>query len=92
MMLLSLFFSGCLTFHRISYELTPGDNLEGKGVITVYDIRSDAETDKEFEEDKNNLLNYALKGEMFLSDMQSEGKDITSRTLFVSDDLLNGEV
>lgn len=87
---LALFFSGCLTFHRISYKLIPEGELDGKGLITIYDIRSDAETDAEFEEDKETLFNYILESEQFLSDMDSEGKDITSRKLFVVDNLLNG--
>ncbi len=84
--------SGCLTFHRISYELHLEDDLKGKGTIRIYDIRSDAETDEELEEDKTTLFDYIHKSEKFISDMQNEGKDITSRRLYVKDDLLNGEV
>jgi hypothetical protein len=89
---LSFLFSGCLTFHRISYELNLDDELKGKGIIKIYDIRSDAEDDKEFEEDKTALFDYIYKSEKFISDMKNEGKDIASRRLFVKDDLLNGEV
>ncbi len=88
---LSFFLSGCLTFHRISYELNLEDELKGKGIIKVYDIRSDAESDEEFEEDKTTLFDYIYKSEKFISDMKNEGKDITSRRLYVKDDLLNGE-
>jgi len=88
----SFFLSGCLTFHRISYELNLDDDLKGKGIIKVFDIRSDAETEEEFEEDKNTLFDYIYKSEGFISDMHNEGKDITSRRLYVKDDLLHGEV
>jgi len=88
----SFVLSGCLTFHRISYELNLDDDLKGKGIIKVFDIRSDAETEEEFEEDKNTLFDYIYKSEGFISDMHNEGKDITSRRLYVKDDLLHGEV
>lgn len=90
--LISFFLSGCLTFHRISYELILEDNIKGEAVITIYDIRSVAETEKEFDDDKNTLFDYILKSDEFLSDMLDEGKDITSRRLFVEDNSLNGEV
>jgi hypothetical protein len=89
---ISFLLPGCLTFHRISYELTLEDNLGGKGIITVYDIRSNAETENNFEDDKNILFGYMLESDEFLSEMIKEGKDITSRNLFVEDNLLNGEV
>lgn len=88
----SLFSPGCLTFHKISYELNIESELEGNGIIKVYDIRSDADTEFEFEEDKNTLFDYMLKSNQFITDMKEEGKNITSRGLFVKDDLLNGEV
>jgi hypothetical protein len=90
--LVSFFLSGCLTFHRISYELNLEDDLIGNGIIRIYDIRSSAETDEEFAEDKNTLFDYIHKSEGFISDMQQEGKEITSRRLYKKDDLLNGEV
>ncbi|RPI75544.1 MAG: hypothetical protein EHM47_02335, partial [Ignavibacteriales bacterium] len=89
---LTLFFSGCLTFHRISYKLNLEGEIEGHCKITIYDIRSDAEGENEFEEDKNTLFEYILASDTFLSDMMEEGKDITSRNLFVEENLLNGEV
>lgn len=89
---ISFIFSGCLTFHRISYELNLENDLEGRGVIKVYDIRSDAETEKDFEEDKNSLFDYMHKSDEFISDMLREGKDITSRRLYIKDNLLNAEV
>ena len=90
--LISFFFPGCLTFHRISYELNLEGQLNGKGIIRVYDIRSNAETDEDFEEDKNTLFDYMYKSNNFISDMRNEGKNIISRRLYLKDDLLNGEV
>jgi hypothetical protein len=87
----SFLLAGCLTFHKISYELILDDELKGTGIITVFDIRSDAETDDEFEEDKNTLFGYILKDKQFITDMTDEGKDITSRRIFTKDNLLNGE-
>jgi len=84
--------TGCLTFHTISYELNLEDDLKGKGIIKIYDIRSDAGSDAEFEDDKNNLFEYTFKSDQFIDDMRNEGKIITSRRLYVKDDLLNGEV
>ena len=85
-------FQGCLTFHRISYELNLEGQLNGKGIIRVYDIRSNAETGEDFEEDKNTLFDYMYKNNDFISDMKNEGKNIMSRRLYIKDDLLNGEV
>ncbi|HSP87095.1 MAG TPA: hypothetical protein VLN45_03120 [Ignavibacteriaceae bacterium] len=88
----SLILSGCLTFHRISYEINLENDIKGNGTIRIYDIRSDADNEEGFDEDKNTLFDYIHKGENFLADMQNEGKDISSRRLYVKDDLLNGEV
>lgn len=86
-----LFLPGCLTFHRISYQLTLKDEFSGTGIIKVYDIRSDAETDAEFEDDKKTLFKFILNSEQFLTEMNNEGKNISSRKLYKEDNLLNGE-
>ncbi len=83
---------GCLTFHRISYQLNLEGDLKGKGVINIYDIRSGAESDSDFAEDKQTLFDYIQKSDQFITDMHSEGKDITSRRLYVKDGTLNGVV
>jgi hypothetical protein len=88
----SFIFPGCLTFHRISYELTLENDLKGEGIIRVYNIKSDAETDEEFDDDKKTLFDYMLKSGEFISDMENEGKEITSRRLYIKDDLLHAEV
>ena len=89
---ISFSFQGCLTFHRISYEINLENELKGKGTIKVYDIRSDSETDQEFGDDKNSLFDYMLKSEEFISDMRNEGKEVTSRRLYAEDDMLHAEV
>ena len=83
---------GCLTFHRISYQLNLEGDLKGKGVINIYDIRSGAENDSDFTEDKKTLFDYIQKSDQFIADMHNEGKDITSRKLYVKDGVLNGVV
>ena len=89
---ISFFISGMSYFSPDPYELNIENGFEGKGTIRIYDIRSDGETDEEFAEDKNTLFDYIYKSEQFLTDMKSEGKDITSRRLYVKDSLLDGEV
>ncbi len=83
---------GCLTFHRISYQLNLEGDLKGKGVINIYDIRSGAESDSDFAEDKKTLFDYIQKSDQFITDMHNEGKDIVSRRLYVKDGDLNGVV
>ncbi len=90
-LLVSFLFQGCLTFHRISYQLNLEGDLNGKGVINIYDIRSGAENDSDFTEDKKTLFDYIQKSDQFITDMQNEGKDITFRRLYVKDGILNGE-
>jgi len=90
-LLISFLLQGCLTFHRISYQLNLEGDLNGKGIITIYDIRSGAESDSDFAEDKSTLFDYILKSDQFITDMQNEGKDITSRRLYVKEGILNGE-
>lgn len=91
-LLISFSFQACLTFHRISYKINLEDELKGKGTIEIYDIRSNADTDEEFNDDKNSLFDYMLKSEDFVSDMYNEGKDIISRRLYVENDVLNAKV
>ena len=87
-----LLLPGCLTFHRISYQLNLDGDLNGKGIINIYDIRSGAESDSDFAEDQNTLFDYIQKSDQFITDMHNEGKDITSRRLYVKDGILNGVV
>ena len=86
------FFQGCLIFHKVSYEINLNGATDGTAVITVYDIRSDALTELTFEEDKNNLFEFALKSNEFVKQMESEGKKLGDRELFSSGDTLNGRI
>jgi len=92
LLLLIVHFSGCLVYKKVSYEINLNAKNSGEAVITLYDIKSDAVGNKEFEEDKSALFNHMLKSEQFLEDMKYEGKDITSRRLFLEKKSLNGEV
>ncbi len=85
-------FSGCLIYTKVSYDVKPNEKYSGTAKITFYDIKSDAVGNKEFEEDKNALFNFMWKSDDFLSQMKLEGKDITSRRLYLDGKKLNGEV
>ncbi len=84
-------FSGCIEFHKISYDIKLDSPLSGKVTIVAYDLRSDAVGNKDLEEDKNNLFNVMLKSDEFVEMMKKQGKDIVSRKLFLNDGKLNGE-
>jgi hypothetical protein len=83
---------GCLVFHSASYEVKLENNNSGTVEVNIRDIRSDAMNSSELNEDKNQLFEYYLKGEEFISQLKTEGKNIFDRKLFVSDGVLNGNV
>ncbi|MHB1686637.1 MAG: hypothetical protein ACYCVH_04590 [Ignavibacteriaceae bacterium] len=83
--------NGCLIFHKISYEVHLETPVKGYAVITAYDMRSDAETDADFEKDKDNLFQYMLKSKEFVDQQKKQGKNIYSRKLFVKDGTLIGQ-
>ncbi len=87
----STIFSGCLQFNTVSYEVTMFTENSGEVKIQINDIRSDAETDEAFEEDKTALFETILGSQQFIDDMNNEGKFISSRDLFVEDGKLNGK-
>ncbi|HSL90736.1 MAG TPA: hypothetical protein VK870_15640 [Ignavibacteriaceae bacterium] len=89
---LTLLLTGCLTFNTISYEVHFDDYGDGTVKVLVNDIRSDAFNQKELDEDKNNLFEFLLKSDNFISQMKDEGKFITNRELKVEDGKLNGKV
>ncbi len=91
---LSIVFHGCIIYDEVSYTIKLKSQNNGVVTIKFKDIKSDAIGNKEFEEDKTALLDYMLKSDDFLISMKEEGKEITSRNLFVnqSDNKLNGEV
>lgn len=83
--------SGCLQFKTVSYEVTLFTENSAEVIIQINDIRSDAETDEAFEEDKTALFETILGSQQFIDDMNNEGKFISSRDLFVENGKLNGK-
>lgn len=84
-------FSGCLIFHKISYTIKVDGN-KGTAEVNIYDIRSDADSPSAFDEDKDYLFNYIWKSSEFIDDMKKEGKEITERNPYLSNDTLNGKI
>jgi hypothetical protein len=89
LMLLTL--NGCLIFNKISYEIKT-DGKSAVAEVHIYDIRSDAETPAEFEQDKDYIFNYAWKSSDFIAQMNKEGKEIIERELYLTGDTLNAKI
>ena len=91
LLFIALVSEGCLVSEKIYYTV----KLEGpnKGIVTMqfYNIKSDAKSDKEFQEDKDNLFNYILKSNKLTEQLKGQGKDVVSRELFVKDNNLDGK-
>ncbi|MHB8579065.1 MAG: hypothetical protein ACYDA4_04285 [Ignavibacteriaceae bacterium] len=83
--------NGCLVFHKISYEVHLETPEKGFAIITAYDMRSESETDADFQKDKDNLFQFMLKSKEFVDQQKKQGKDIYSRKLFVKDGILIGQ-
>ncbi len=83
--------NGCLIFNRIDYEVHLETPEKGYAIITAYDMRSNAETNEDFEKDTTNLFSYMLKSKEFADQQKEQGKDIYSRKLFVKDNMLIGQ-
>ncbi len=88
----ALFIQGCIQFNTVSYDVIINDDGTGTVKMFVHDIRSDADSTAQFEQDKSKLFDYMLKSDDFLNSMKQEGKDITTRKLFKSGDTLDAEV
>src|SRR5574338_420772 len=84
--------SGCIDFYKVSYEINLNTPDNGTATVHLYDLRSDAVKDKDFETDKQNIFQFALKSDEFLKSMNQEGKNIQSRELFTAGDTLNAKV
>ncbi len=84
-------FYGCLTFHKVSYDVSLKSPTGGSVVVTMYDIRSTAKTNTELQQDKTNLFDYMLKSKEFLTAQKKQGKDIVSRKLFLENEKLDGQ-
>ncbi len=87
---LAFFFNGCIVFHKVSYVVHLDTPNSGTVTVTAYDMRSNAGTNKDFNEDKSNLFQYMLKSKEFVVQQKMQGKDITSRKLYVEDGKLIG--
>ena len=83
--------SGCLIFHTVSYEIKLNPDKSGTTTVLINDIRSNAKTDENFEEDKNNLFSYMLKSKEFIESMKKNRKNIIKRELFLNGDTLMGK-
>lgn len=92
LLLTSFMLGGCLVGHKISYEIKLDKSKKGSATVVYADIRSDAQTEQEFLEDQNNLFVYMAKSDKFMKDRKSEGMEVTSRNLKVTDSKLNGTV
>jgi hypothetical protein len=89
---LVILMQGCLVFHTVSYEVNLNDDNSGTVNLQVYDIKSDAMNVSELEEDKNQLFNFILKSDDFVQQLKEEGKNVSDRQLFVSEEKLNGSL
>ena len=87
---LTIIMQGCLVFHTVSYEVNLDDEKSGTVTMQVNDIRSDAMNVSELEEDKKQLFNFIWKSDEFVEQMKDEGKSISDRQLYVSEETLNG--
>ncbi len=85
------FFNGCIVFHKVSYVVRLETPTSGTVLVTAFDMRSNANTKKEFEQDKKNLFQYMLKSKEFVTAQNAQGKNITSRKLFIDNGKLTGE-
>lgn len=88
---LLLTLNGCLVFHKISYEVHLDTPEKGYAIVTAYDMRSEAETESDFQKDKDNLFQYMLKSKDFVEQQKKQGRDIYSRKLFVNGGMLIGQ-
>jgi hypothetical protein len=89
--MLTFFMNGCLIFNTVSYEIKINPDKSGTTTVLVNDIRSNAKTDENFEEDKNNLFSYMLKSDEFIESMKKNRKNILKRELFLNGDTLRGK-
>ncbi len=89
---LVLSLSGCIDFYKVHYEINLETPDKGTATVHIYDLRSDAVKPNDFETDKQNIFEFALKSDDFLKSMKQEGKDIQSRELYVVGDTLDANV
>lgn len=85
------FINGCLVPEKISYTVKLETANSGIVTMQFYNVKSNAEYDDEFQEDKKNLFDYISKSDKLVTQLKGEGKDILSRELYVEDGILNGK-
>ena len=83
---------GCLHFNTSSYRITLNSPDSGSVEVVVKDINTDASDNTKLKEDQHNLFEFALKSKDFVRRMESEGKFITDRKLFLDEGKLNAIV
>ena len=87
----TLLFTGCLVSEKISYSIKLQTPTSGIVTMQFYNIKSNANSDKEFDEDKDNLFSYILKSEKLKTQLEGQGKDVISRELYRDGNKLNGK-
>ena len=92
LLLLVMSLQGCLVFKTVSYKIHLNDANSGTVNMDFKDIRSDAADVSQLEQDKKQLFQDMAKSDEFVSQMKSEGRNILSRNLYVSNGTLNGSV
>lgn len=92
LLLMPLFLSGCLTFKTVEYDLIVNKDLSAKGKVIFKGIGSDVVDTEQRKLDLEGLYDYGLKSQDFIKDRKAEGKSVTSRKLYLKDDLLIAEI
>jgi len=87
----SLIFSGCIIFHRISYDVKLDTPTSGTTFVSADDMRSDAKSKADLEKDKKYLFQHMLKSDEFIREQKESGKYITDRKLYVENEKLMGQ-
>lgn len=88
---LVLSINGCLVPEKISYTIRMVTPKSGNVTMQFYNIKSNASTDEEFNEDKENLFNYITKSDKLLAQLKGEGKEVLTRDLYLDNEKLNGK-
>lgn len=81
--------TGCIVFHSVSYDVNVNDDGTGTAKVFIEDINSDGKTDEAINQDVRGIIEQGWKSQQFLDDMETEGKKVISRDLFVQDGKLN---
>ena len=89
--ILTVLFAGCLVPEKIFYAIKLDGQNSGYVTMQFYNIKSNSDNDKEFQEDKENLFNYILKSDKLTAQLKGQGKDVISREFYVDGDRLNGK-